>query len=91
MILTKSKLRFIFIWQLDWGIEDDEKVRRYYYSKMATCHRKWRTEMTKLWLNGETPDFKKLQMEEKDWDEFIESRMTQDFDVCLFLCTFISN
>ncbi|XP_078174426.1 uncharacterized protein LOC144568070 [Carex rostrata] len=32
---------------LRWGIKEEEKVRNYYYQKMATYHRRWRTEMTK--------------------------------------------
>ena len=51
---------------MDWGIVDKEEVRKYYYQKMATCHRKWRTEMTKVWCVGGTSDFAKLQIEEKD-------------------------
>ena len=62
-------------------------MKKYYYQRMVVTHRKWRTDMTKLWREGGTPDFAKLHIEEKDWDAFVESRMTKEFDVCLFLWT----
>jgi len=62
-------------------------VRDYYYQKMSTCHRKWRTELTKVWRAGEKPDFKKQHIEEKDWEVFVKYRETEEFEVCLFLRT----
>jgi hypothetical protein len=41
--------------------------------------------MTKLWRAGETPDFAKQNMEEKDWEVFVKYRETEEFQVCLFL------
>jgi len=68
-------------------------VRDYYYQKMAIAHRKWRGEMTKVWRAGETPNFAKQHIEEKDWEIFVKYRETEEFDVCLFLWTtyFTSN
>jgi hypothetical protein len=54
---------------------------------MAERHRKWRTEMTKVWREGGTPDFAKEHIEEKDWEEFVAYRETEKFNVCLFLFT----
>ena len=72
---------------MDWGIVEDVEVKKYYYQKIAVTHRKWRTDLTKVWREGGTSDFAKLQIEEKDREEFVDYRMTQEFDVCLFLWT----
>ena len=87
LILTNSKFCFLFVWQLDWGIKDETEVQAYYYKKMAACHRKWRTEMTRVWRAGQTPDFVKEHIEIKDWEEFVAYRETEKFDVRLFLFT----
>jgi len=87
LILTNYKFCFLFVSQLDWGIKDEIEVQKYYYQRMAERHRKWRTEMTKVWRKGETPDFAKEHIEEKDWEEFVAYRATEKFEVCLFLPT----
>jgi hypothetical protein len=87
LILTNSKFWFLFVWQLDWGIQDDQQVQKYYYQRMATCHRKWRTEMTRVWREGGTPDFVKEHIEPQDWEIFVGHRETEAFTVCLFLFT----
>ncbi|XP_078150750.1 uncharacterized protein LOC144546092 [Carex rostrata] len=71
------------IWEIlkvSWKLPEKVEVKKYYYQKMAACHRKFRSELTKLFREGETPDFDRLQIEEKDWKEFVEYRMTAEFD-----------
>ena len=70
---------------MDWRIPEKEEVKRYYYQKMATCYRKFRTELTSVLREGRDPDFGKLGIEQQDWEEFCAYRMTAEFDVCLFL------
>jgi hypothetical protein len=86
-MLTNSNFCFLFVWQLNWGIKDEVEVRKYYYKRMGERHRKWRSDMTKVWRAGETPDFEKENIEVKDWEEFVAYRETEAFDVCLFLPT----
>ena len=54
---------------------------------MTARHWKWRTDMTKVWREGGTPDFAKEHIEEKDWEVFVAYRETEEFDVCLFIPT----
>lgn len=69
---------------MDWHIAENTDARKYYIQKMGVFFRKYRTDLTKLWREGGMPNFAELQIEEKDWDEFIEYRMTEDFDVCFY-------
>ena len=86
-LLTNSNFCFLFVWQLNWGIKDEVEVRKYYYKRMGERHRKWRSDMTAVWRAGETPNFEKENIEQKDWEEFVAYRETEAFDVCLFLPT----